>query len=244
MATSWDPSISKCNNLPRILPIWGRKKQIFKIYPFCIWYINISLSVGWHFVIITPQPLLPFFATWEHFLSECAAAWLRTCRSSAVATLSGRRLFSEVNAEKTEDILSCTRLRLSLILSLLSHHKDPRRRIGPSNLPCFHRCFPKHSWNVSGWKTPFHPESPTPHTPTAPWPAEFHSLKENRKVYWQSVFSALKFFTFCTYAEPQNDLPERSVHYHQIQLSAPSKTPSPLGHANCSHCLCGWHIVR
>lgn len=45
------------------------------MYPCCVWDINISLTVGSQFIIFIPLFLLsPFFATWEHFLSEWSHA--------------------------------------------------------------------------------------------------------------------------------------------------------------------------
>lgn len=57
------------------LPNFGKNRNqlILKIYPHCVWYINISLSVGSQAIMHTHPPssfYLPSLATWEHFLSE------------------------------------------------------------------------------------------------------------------------------------------------------------------------------
>lgn len=51
-------------------------------------------------------------------------------------------------------------------------------------------------------------------------------LKGKQKDIQAISFPALKLFTFCTYADPRSDLPEGSRRSCQIQLGAPSKTPS------------------
>lgn len=82
------------------------------------------------------------FSVWA---VRCRGVMLRTCRGSAVAKLWGRLVFTEVNAEETEDILCCNRLALPLFLCLLWHRKDPRGRNGQFNLPGFSSPLPKTS---------------------------------------------------------------------------------------------------
>jgi len=109
-------------------------------------------------------------------------------------------------------------------------------RNGPPKLPRFHHCFPKHPWNVSSRKTPFHPESPALRStrPRSLGPAEFHSLKEN------SVHTG---WAYSCSARTRS----HRVNSHKV-LSANSRHSSALylkplflllevSHANWSHCL-------
>lgn len=73
-----------------------------------------------------------------------------------------------------------------------------------------------------------------------PSPCRVSLHKRKQKSVQADSFSTPRLFIFCTYAEPQSDLPQGSHRYYQIQLSTLSRTPSPMQevwHAKCSHCL-------
>lgn len=69
--------------------------------------------------------------------------------------------------------------------------------------------------------------------------------KQRRRKKRTGCFSALRLFTFCTYTEPQSDLPQGSLCYHQLgTLPKPPPTHHhssalllEVRHANCSPCL-------
>lgn len=159
---------------------------------------------------------------------RCRGVLLRTCRGSAAAKLWGRLVFTEVDAEETEDILCCNRLALPLFLCLLWHRKDPRGRNGQFNLPGFSSPLPKTSMKCVQLKDSLSPRvtrrSSRPHS-TRP----AHSFRENRKVYERSGF----FFSpppkhFAHSARTQRrrlTLWMGSVGYHYIHLRSTSKPP-------------------
>lgn len=75
------------------------------------------------------------------------------------------------------------------------------------------------------------------HIPPQPSTCRVILLKGKQKNVQADSFSALRLFIFCTYTEPQSDLPHCSQRYHQIQLSKPPPSLQEFWHANCSHCL-------
>lgn len=125
-----------------------------------------------------------------------------TCRSSTVAKLVST--WVKIRRGWRHSVL--LQALVPLFFFLLWHHKDPRGRNGLPDLPHFHHCFPKHPWNVSSWKPPFHPESPAPRTPRSPrtWRVSLlkgKKKKKRRKSVQADSCSALRLFTFCTYTE-------------------------------------------
>lgn len=134
--------------------------------------------------------------------------------SSDAAKLQGQLVFTEVTAERLKTF--CTvpvSLSLSLLLTLLS---DPPPVAASQNI---HEICPAK-------RLPFTQSHPLLSASLSILTFWVSLLKGKQKDIQAISFPALKLFTFCTYADPRSDLPEGSRRSCQIQLGAPSKTPS------------------
>lgn len=125
---------------------------------------------------------------------------------------------------------------LSFFCFLLWHRKDPRGRNGLSDLPRFHHCFPKHPWNVSSWKPPFHPESPAPRTPRSPrtWRVSLLKGKQKKKE------KAYRRIVVQLWGYSYSARTQRATEWPPTAQGSIQKRPSTLlgfWHAKCSHCL-------
>lgn len=119
-------------------------------------------------------------------------------------------VFSEVNTEQAEDILYCDRLSLSISLFLCSNTARTLgggmgRLTSPVSITAsqnIHEMCPAE-------RLPFTPSHPL-HIPHSTSTGRVSLLKGKQKSVQTDSFSALRLFTFCTYTEPQSDLPQAS----------------------------------
>lgn len=171
---------------------------------------------------------LPWDVSWEH--------WPQSMVSSLPA---GEEVWLNLfplglKSDEAEDILYCC--KLSFFCFLLWHRKDPRGRNGLPDLPRFHHCFPKHPWNVSSWKPPFHPESPAPRTPRSPrtWRVSLLKGKQKKKE------NAYRRIVVQLWGYSHSARTQRATEWPPTAQGSIQKHPSTLlgfWHAKCSHCL-------
>lgn len=124
------------------------------------------------------RPTLPFICLpWvPHGCSPSVSAarpWRRAAHSQGPAlwrNSEGGLFFhwgSRRGGEWRHSVLQTDSLCLSFFVCS-DTARTPGGGTGSLTSPGFHHRFPKHPWNASSWKTPFHPESPAvPHAPTA-----------------------------------------------------------------------------
>lgn len=201
-------------------------------YLCCIRNINISPNVASQlFIFHAPSSLyLPSCATWEHSQRERSDA-VESCCVLAGAALwrnSEGGLFSlRLMPRRLKTFCAATD---SLCLSFFvcsDTARTPGGGTGSLTSPGFHHRFPKHPWNASSWKTPFHPESPAvPHAPTAQ-DLLTPSGKTEKCTSGQVFFFSLRNI-FAHSARTQRrrlTLWMGSVGYHYIHLRSTSKPP-------------------
>lgn len=113
--------------------------------------------------------------------------------------------------------------------------------MGHLNAHRFHHCFPKHPWNVSSWKTSFHPESPA-YIPPQPSTCWIWLLKEKKQLSARADTYSASEVIHVRHVHRAREWPPHNVltaTTRSIPRTAIGKNQKTLSHANCSHCLVG-----
>lgn len=197
-------------------------------YLCCVRNINISPSVASQLFIFHAHPsrYLPSFATREHAQRERSDA-VESCCVLAGAALwrnSEGGLFSlRLMPRRLKTFCAATDSLCLPFFVCSDTARTPGGGTGSLTSPGFHHRFPKHPWNVSSWKTPFHPESPAvPHAPTA---QDLLTPSGKTEKHTSGQPPPKRFAHSARTQRRRLTLWMGSVGYHYIHLRSTSKLP-------------------